>query len=81
MRIDEETLQQIAARTGGRYYRATDPQALNQVYAEIDRLERSPLTGRRPVVRLDRYLWLLIPTLGLVMLEGALRATLFRRLP
>jgi hypothetical protein len=54
---------------------------LNQVYAEIDRLERSPLTGRRPVVRLDRYLWLLIPTLGLVMLEGALRATLFRRLP
>ncbi len=81
VRIDEETLQQIAARTGGRYYRATDPQALNQVYAEIDRLERSPLTGRRPVVRLDRYLWLLIPTLGLVMLEGALRATLFRRLP
>lgn len=81
VRIDEETLQQIADRTGGRYYRATDPQALEAVYREIDRLERSPLTGRRPVVRLDRYLWFLIAAFGLVLADGALRVTLFRRLP
>jgi Ca-activated chloride channel family protein len=81
VRIDEDVLRDISGRTGGRYYRATDPQALAAVYREIDRLERSPLSGRRPVVRLDRYLWLLLPALGGVILEGILRGTLFRRLP
>lgn len=81
VRIDEELLRDISARTGGRYYRATDPEALHEVYREINRLERSPLEGRRPVVRLDRYLWWVVPALGFVLLEGALRGTLLRRLP
>ena len=81
VRIDEEILREIADRTGGRYYRATDPEALSQVYAEIDRLERSPLSGRRPVARIDRYAWFLACAVGLVVAEGVLRGTLFRRLP
>jgi Ca-activated chloride channel family protein len=81
VRIDEDILREVAGRTGGRYYRATDPEALSQVYAEIDRLERSPLSGRRPVARVDRYAWLLAVALGLVVAEGMLRGTLFRRLP
>ena len=81
VRIDEDILREVAGRTGGRYYRATDPEALSQVYAEIDRLERSPLSGRRPVARVDRYAWLLAVALGLVVAEGVLRGTLFRRLP
>lgn len=81
VRIDEEMLREIASRTGGRTFRATDPGALTDVYAAIDRLERSALSGRRPVVRMDRYLWLLVPALVLVVLEGALRGTVFRRLP
>ena len=81
VRIDEELLREIATGTGGRYFRATDPEALTEVYDAIDRLERSALSGRRPVVRLDRYLWLLVPALGLMLLEGALRGTIFRRLP
>jgi Ca-activated chloride channel family protein len=43
MDVDEETLRAIADRTGGRFYRATDPRALEGIYAEIDRLERAPL--------------------------------------
>ena len=81
VRIDEEVLREIASRTGGRYFRATDPEALSQVYAAIDRLERSPLSGRRPVARIDRYAWILALALGLVVAEGVLRGTLFRRLP
>lgn len=81
VRIDEEVLREIAQRTGGRYFRATDPEALSQVYAAIDRLERSPLSGRRPVARIDRYAWVLAVALGLVVAEGVLRGTLFRRLP
>ncbi len=81
VRIDEELLRAISERTGGRYFRATDPEALREVYAAIDRLERSELTGRRPVVRIDRYAWLLLPALGLLIAEGALRGTILRRLP
>ncbi len=81
VRIDEELLRSISDRTGGRYFRATDPEALREVYAAIDRLERSPLSGRRPVVRIDRYLWLLLPALTLLVAEGALRGTILRRLP
>lgn len=39
--IDENTLGAIAALTGGKYFRATDQQALQAIYAEIDRLEKS----------------------------------------
>lgn len=47
MPIDEELLQAIAGRTGGRFYRATDPDALAAVFAEIDRLERTELRVKR----------------------------------
>lgn len=39
--IDEATLEQIAALTGGKYFRATDTAALRAIYAEIDRLEKT----------------------------------------
>jgi Ca-activated chloride channel family protein len=43
MEVDPVTLQQIAQRTGGRFYRATDAGALAGIYGEIDRLERIPV--------------------------------------
>jgi Ca-activated chloride channel family protein len=42
--LDEDTLKAIAQTTGGAYFRATDAQALQQVYSRIDELE--PATGR-----------------------------------
>jgi Ca-activated chloride channel family protein len=43
MDVDPVTLAQIAQRTGGRFYRATDAAALTGIYGEIDRLERVPV--------------------------------------
>jgi len=43
MEVDPVTLEQIAQRTGGRFYRATDAGALAGIYGEIDRLERVPI--------------------------------------
>ncbi len=37
--LDEETLQAIAAATGGRYFRARDMEELEQIYALLDELE------------------------------------------
>ncbi len=38
--IDENTLQNIASITGGKYFRATDESALIAIYKEIDKLEK-----------------------------------------
>jgi Ca-activated chloride channel family protein len=79
--IDEETLQQIANETGGLYFRAQDTAGLQQIYEEIDRLEKSDVE----VQVLTRYselaAWLLLPALGFVVLEMILRQTIFRALP
>jgi len=41
--IDERLLEEIANMTGGQYYRATDQQSLESIYAEIDRLEKTEM--------------------------------------
>jgi Ca-activated chloride channel family protein len=47
--VDEKLLAEIARRTGGEFYRATDARALERVFAEIDRLERTELAVKRYV--------------------------------
>jgi Ca-activated chloride channel family protein len=47
--VDEPLLRRIAERTGGQFYKATDPEALRRVFAEIDRLEKTPLQVKRYV--------------------------------
>ena len=79
--MDEKLLQEIADLTGGRYFRATDPQALEQVFDTIDKLEKSQIESRVRVLYSELFPWLLGPAAGLLLLERALRATRLRRLP
>lgn len=51
--IDEDLLKTIAARTGGRFFRATDAQALRAIFGEIDGLEKSPRPRRLEIVADD----------------------------
>ena len=41
--IDEETLREIANKTGGKYFRATDTTSLQGIYQEIDQLEKTEM--------------------------------------
>ena len=78
---DEAALQRMAERTGGRYYRATDPEALRGVMREIDRLERSDVhVGEIRDFR-ELYPFALLPALLLLTLDLGLRATWLRSLP
>jgi Ca-activated chloride channel family protein len=45
--IDEDTMKQIARRTGGEYFRATDTDTLRQIYERIDELEKTRTEERR----------------------------------
>ncbi|MBV9774552.1 MAG: VWA domain-containing protein [Gemmatimonadetes bacterium] len=73
--IDEALLTDIARTTGGRYYRAADPQALSRVYAEIDRLVKTPVRVRRYVRHRELYLPLLLAGAALLALEWLWRGS------
>ncbi len=79
--IDEETLQAIAARTDGKYFRATDSAALRDVYQSIDSLERSKIGEERFREYSEYYQHFLAMALLLAALAWLLMATVFRRLP
>ncbi len=78
---DEEQLTAIAQMTGGRYFRAEDPKTLSEIYAEIDRLEKSDIVSQVYTNYSDHFfIWLLIGFF-LLVLEQLLNNTLFRRIP
>lgn len=71
VRVDEALLQRIAERTGGRFFRATDPEALRHIFAAIDRLERTPLEVRQRVRHEERFMPLAWGALALLLLPLA----------
>ena len=81
VRIDEPLLKEIAARTGGRYFRATDSEALSRIFHQIDQLEKTPIQ----VTRYTRYDEVTRPLIlfGLIALavELLLSGTLVVRVP
>lgn len=79
--IDDESLTAIAQETGGRYFRATDTESLNQVFRDIDSLEKTDIKVRHFMRWSEMFPWLLAPGIGLLVLEAGLGATRLRRLP
>lgn len=74
VKIDEALLRQIAALSGGRYFRARDGAALGQIYAQIDMLERAPVQSRTQVTYTELYRFALAIALAALLLELALTA-------
>lgn len=79
--IDEGLLTEVARATGGRYFRATDTQALRRIWDEIDRLTRTRVEVRRSVRFTERYLPFLLLGAALILLEWCFRATRWGRVP
>ncbi len=79
--IDEQTLQQIADATAGRYFRATDARALKEIFATIDRMERTEIKVRGYTRHTEQFAWFLYPGAILILLDLALSSTLLRKIP
>ncbi|MCR4603636.1 MAG: VWA domain-containing protein [Prevotella sp.] len=79
--IDEETLTKIAKSTNGRYYRAYSAEDLEQIYGDIDKLEKSKLDVQRYSKVHDIYQYPLLGAIIALLLEILLRITVFRRIP
>lgn len=79
--IDEDTLQKIAGKTGGKYYRADDAEKFRQIYAEINKLEKTEEIVNKFTQYKELFPWLVSSGLALLLVEITLAQTALRRLP
>ena len=76
--IDEDMLREIAKKTNGQYYRATDTKELMEIYNRIDQLEKTKVDEIIYVHTEDMYEWFLFPALGCLMLSLVCEKIWFR---
>ncbi len=79
--VDEETLKKVAELTNAQFYRATDTKTLEQIFAQIDKLEKSTVELTQYKQYRDLFPWLLASGFGLLALQLVLAETVGRRLP
>ena len=79
--LDEQALREVADATGALYFRATDARGLRAIYDEINELEKSEIEERVFTKHEELMAWALAPALVILLIELALRNTVFRRVP
>ncbi len=79
--IDEAVLKQIAATTGGQYFRATDNASLKEIYSEIDKMEKTKISVQEFSKKQEEYKNWAILIFVLLLLELFLRNTVLKSIP
>jgi len=81
VKIDEVTMEKIAAITDGKYFRATNNNKLAEIYQEIDKLEKSKIDVKEYSKKQEEYLNYAIVGALVLMLGMFLKTTIFRNIP
>jgi Ca-activated chloride channel homolog len=79
--IDENLLREIAGETGAKYFRAKDNDALNRIYTDIDKLEKSKVEISSLARYTEKFFPFVIAALVFIFLEVLLRFTVFKKFP
>ena len=79
--LDEDTLKEIARKTGGRYFRATNTEALKTIYQQIDEMEKTEVKVKEYMEYEELFHWFLIPGLLFLLVEIVLAHTRFMKIP
>jgi Ca-activated chloride channel homolog len=79
--VDESTLKDIARITDGKYYRADTAERFQQIYAEINKLEKTQEIINKFTEYRELFPWFVSCGLVLLLLEITLEQTVFRKLP
>ena len=67
--------------TGGKYFRATDNDKLQQIYSEIDQLEKSKIEVKHFSKKNEQYFIFGLLGMGLLIAQAVLKYTLLRKIP
>lgn len=81
VRIDETLMDDIAKKTGGKYFRATDANSLKKVYNEIDQLEKTKMEVAIVKRQSDEFFIFVFFAIGFLSLEILLKYTVLRTIP
>ena len=76
--IDEDLLESIALKTGGLYFRATNNQSLQEIYDEINKLEKTEVEEIRFSDAEEKYRIFVVIALGLIFVEFISRKLIFK---
>ncbi len=79
--LDEETLTEVAERTGGLYFRARDPESLSRIFARIGEMETTGVKTKQYSLFTELGPWFLLVALGLLVLATLLSGTRFQVVP
>ena len=78
VKIDEKCLTQIAEMTDGKYFRATDNESLRNIYAEIDKMEKTQLDVKSFSKPREEYMPILVWAFILLLIEQILGLTVLK---
>jgi Ca-activated chloride channel family protein len=81
VKIDEKTLQDIATLTDGKYFRATNNNALKQIYQDIDILEKSKIEVNEFHKRSEEFIQFAVSALILLFIAFILQITYLKQIP
>jgi len=81
VQIDEDLLKQIAQKTGGQYFRATDNKTLKEIYQQIDKLEKTKIDVSSFEHKSEKFYVFAMFAGLLVMIEFLLRYTILKSVP
>jgi Ca-activated chloride channel family protein len=81
VQIDEPLLKNIAEKTGGKYYRATNNKTLKEIFAQIDKLEKTKINVSAFSHKTEKFYLFAMIAAALLLIEWILRYTLLRSIP
>ena len=76
--IDEQLLEEIASKTGGLYFRATNNKSLQDIYDEINKLEKTEVEEIRYSDAEEKYRFFIFIALGLIFVDFVLKKIIFK---
>jgi Ca-activated chloride channel family protein len=76
--IDEKLLKEIASKTGGLYFRATDNKKLKEIYDEINKLEKTEVEEFKYSNAKEVYRFFVLAAVILILMEWILKTTFFK---
>jgi Ca-activated chloride channel family protein len=77
--LDEGSLRQIAAATGGKFFRAADTDTISSAFKAIDQAQKIEFQAKSYLITTELFWWLAVPGMAALMLAAAFSRPVWRK--